>query len=188
VQTLLAELLEGAPSPSASRPEQTEYAAPYRAYIALVPEGDIIAVLARQLDEALTFLPGVKEFDASVPHPPYTWTIKQALGHVIDAERIFGIRAFRFARNDPTPLPTFDENEYVRHANFNARTIRDLTEEFELVRRSHLSLFRHLDQEAWLRTGIASGYQVTVRALAYIIAGHTQHHLTILRERLGLPA
>jgi arsenate reductase len=188
VQTLLAELFEGVPKPSVSRPEPTEYAAPYRGYIALVPEGDILTVLANQLDDALTFLRYVKESDASVPHPPYTWTIKQALGHIIDAERIFGIRALRFARNDPTPLPTFDEIDYVRHANFNARTVRDLVEEFELIRRSHLSLFRHLDEKAWLRTGVASGYDVSVRALAYIIAGHAQHHLVIVRKRLGLPA
>jgi arsenate reductase (thioredoxin) len=186
VQTLLAELSTSDPTPFVSRPEPTEYASPYRAYIALVPDGDFIAFLTTQLQDALVFLHGVKEADASVPHPPYTWTIKQALGHVIDAERIFGIRALRFARNDPTPLPTFDENEYVRRANFNDRTVRDLAEEFDLVRRSHLSLFRHLDEEAWLRAGVASGYSVTVRALAYIIAGHAEHHLRILRKRMSL--
>jgi hypothetical protein len=172
------------PTHHPTRPEPNEYAAPYHAYIALVPDGEILAILASQLDGALTFLRGVEEQDASVLHPPYTWTIKQALGHIIDAERIFGIRSLRFARNDPTPLPTFDENAYVRNADFNNRTLRDLTEEFELVRRSHLTMFRHLEEGAWLRTGIASGYSVTVRALAYIIAGHAEHHLAILRKRL----
>ena len=174
------------PSHDFSSPEPSEYGAPYRAYVALVPGGDIVAFLTAQLDDALAFLHGVKEADASILHPPYTWTIKQAIGHIIDAERIFGIRALRFARNDPTPLPSFEENAYVRNANFNERTLRDLTEEFELARRSHLMLFRHLDEEAWLRTGVASGYSVTVRALAYVIAGHAQHHLSILRKRVGV--
>jgi hypothetical protein len=168
------------------RPEASEYAEQHRSYIALVPEGDILDILARQLNDTLTFLHGVREADAGVPHPPYTWTIKEAVGHIVDCERIFGGRALRFARNDPTPLPGFDENDYVRYANFNARTLRDLTEEFEMVRRSHLSFFRYLTLDAWRRTGVANGHPVSVRALAYIIAGHARHHLVILRKRLGL--
>jgi len=187
VQTLLNELNDGVRDPRATRPRQKEYAEPYRPYVELVPDGDIVAFLTSQLHDALAFLHGIKEADASILHPPYTWTIKQALGHIIDAERIFGIRALRFARNDPTPLPTFEENAYVRNANFNERTLHDLTEEFELVRRSHLMLFRHLDEQAWLRTGVASGYSVTVRALTYIIGGHAEHHLSIMRKRIAVP-
>jgi hypothetical protein len=95
------------------------------------------------------------------------------------------VRALRFARNDPTPLPGFDENPYVQAAHFDARPLEGLLQEFEFVRRSHLLFFGTLDGEAWLRSGVANGHPVTVRALAYAIAGHERHHVTIVRKRLG---
>ena len=127
----------------------------------------------------------VSESEAQTRHAPYTWSIKEVVGHLIDSERIFGVRALRFARQDPTELPGFDENHYVRNAAFDSRPLASLAQEFEFVRRSHILFFRGLDDEAWLRSGVANGLAVTVRALAYIIAGHEQHHATILHRRLA---
>jgi hypothetical protein len=130
-------------------------------------------------------LRGVTEVQANTRHAPYTWSIKEVVGHLTDAERIFGYRALRIARHDPTLLSGFDENDYVRNATFDACPLSELATEFELVRRSHLCFFRHLKSEAWLRSGVANGNTVSVRALAYIIAGHERHHVAILRKRLS---
>ena len=167
------------------RPDSTEYASFYAGYVKLVPETDAIDALERQLTDVLGLLRQVPESEGNVRHPPYTWSVKEVVGHITDGERVFSYRAMRFARNDPTPLPTFDENAYVRAAGFDACKLQDLTDQFEHVRRASLSLFRSMDKEAWLRRGVASGAEVTVRALAYVIVGHTRHHLLILRKRLG---
>jgi hypothetical protein len=172
-------------TPKPSRPDPSEYAPSFETYIALVPAGDILAHLEQQIDDSLTLLHGVSESNAETRHAPYTWSVKEVVGHLIDSERIFGIRALHFARQDRAELPGFDENRYVQCAGFDARTLASLAQEFELVRRSHLFFFRGLDGEAWLRRGVANGHSVTVRALAYIIAGHERHHVTILRQRLS---
>ncbi len=172
-------------TPTPSRPDPSEYAAAYEPYIRLVPAGDILTQLEQQIEDSLGLLRDVTESEAETRHAPYTWSIKEVVGHLIDSERIFGIRALRFARQDRAELPGFDENEYVRNARFDARTLTSLAQEFELVRRSHLLFFRGLDGEAWLRSGVADGQSVTVRALAHIIAGHERHHAAILRQRLS---
>jgi uncharacterized damage-inducible protein DinB len=168
-----------------SRPEAVEYALPYANYIALATESDILAALSTQLDEVLSLLRGLSEATANTRHAPYTWSVKQVVGHVTDGDREFGHRAFRFSRGDSTPLPGFDENAYVQNASFDASPLSELLNEFEYVRRTNLSFFRRLPAEAWLRSGIASNHPVTVRALAYIIVGHTRHHMNILKKRLG---
>jgi hypothetical protein len=168
-----------------SRPDPGEYAPFYETYVGLVPDGDLLEILDRQVRDTLGLLQGVTEAEAETRHAPYTWSVKEVVGHLADAERIFGVRALCFAREDPTELPGFDENRYVLRASFDARPLADLAEEFEAVRRSHLALFRGLDREAWLRGGVANGSRVTVRALAYIIAGHERHHVQILRKRLS---
>lgn len=167
------------------RPGPTEFAPFYAGYVALVPEEEILAVLETQLDDLLALLRSVPEEQETVRHPPYTWSIKEVVGHLTDAERIFGCRALRFARSDPTPLPGFDENAYARVAGFDRLPLGDLVSEFEAVRRAHLWFFRNLPDAAWPRTGEANGNVVSVRALAYIIAGHTRHHTAILRQRLS---
>lgn len=172
------------PATLATRPEASEYAPYYGKYIALVPEGDILALLEAQLTDILAPLRGLSETEANTRHPPYTWSIKEVVGHLIDSERVFGYRALRFARNDATPLAGFDENAYVPAAGFDALPLTELLAELEVVRRSHLWLFRHLPEEAWQRTGIANESRVSVRALAWILAGHVQHHGAILRKRL----
>ncbi len=171
------------PIPSVS--EATEDAAPFEAYLRLVPSGNILVHLERQIEETVALLRDVSEAEAESRHAPSTWSIKEVVGHLIDAERIFGYRALRFARRDRTELPGFDENDYVRNARFDARSLSSLVEEFELVRRSHLLFFRGLDGEAWDRSGVANGYRVAVRTLAMIIVGHTSHHVAILRKRLS---
>jgi hypothetical protein len=167
------------------RPGPTEYAPSAADHVALVQESDILAVLETQLEDMLVLLGAIPEEEASVRHAPYTWSIKEVVGHVTDAERIFAGRALRFARSDPNPLPGFDENAYVRAAGFDRLPLGDLVDEFECVRRASLWLFRNLPDPAWSRSGAANGNIVTVQALAYIIAGHARHHTAILSRRLA---
>jgi hypothetical protein len=168
-----------------NRPDPSEYAPAFEKYVSLVPEADVVGGLAAQLDEVLALLRAVPEAAAGVPHPPYTWTVKEVVGHLTDSERIFGYRALRFARGDSTPLPGFEENDYAVAGEFNRLSLGDLVAEFADVRRSHLALFRHLPAAAWARGGSANGSPATVRALAYVMAGHVRHHVAILRRRLA---
>jgi DinB superfamily len=167
------------------RPEPTEYAGFFAGYVNLVPEADPRPVLAAQLDEVLAFLRTVSEADASTLHAPYTWTFKEVIGHVADGERVFGYRALRFARGDTTALPGFDEALYAREAQSNRLPFAEVLSDFEAARRANVSLFRSLPDAAWARGGEASGAYLSVRALAYIIVGHTRHHFAILKKRLG---
>lgn len=167
------------------RPDSTEYAEFYAKYIAHVPETDIVAALAKQLDEMLAFLRSIPESQGDVKHAPYTWTVKEVLGHLTDGERIFAYRALRFARGDATPLPGFDENAYIPTAEYGRLSLADMVNEFESVRRASLTLFRNLPEAAWTRGGEANNNRVTVRALAFILVGHVRHHTAILRKRLG---
>ena len=167
-----------------SRPAATEYAPFYAGYVAKVPDGDVLATLATQRDETAAFLRTVPEGEAGKLHPPYTWTPKQVLAHLIDGERIFGYRALRFARNDDTPLPGFDETLYAVTAEADRLPFAELAAELAAVRTATIYLFRHLPPAAWDRAGLANDSRVSVRALAWIIAGHERHHLDILRQRL----
>jgi hypothetical protein len=167
------------------RPDSTEYAAYAGKYIDLVSEADILAAMASQLDEMLAFLRGVPEASAGVCHPPYTWTLKEVVGHITDGERVFGYRALRFGRGDATPLASFDENAFATAAEANRFPLADVVSEFEVARRSNLWLFRHMPEAGWSRSGEAGGNRVSVRALAYIIVGHSRHHMAILRKRLA---
>jgi hypothetical protein len=164
-------------------PEATEYAPYYERYVSLVPRGGIVATLAEQLDSTLALLGGIEASKAGYRYAPDKWSIKELAGHVIDGERIFAYRALRFARNDRTELPGFEQDDYVRHAGFDARSLDDIVREFEFVRRANLLMLKNLDAAAWQRRGIASGAEVSVLALAYIMAGHERHHMEILRTR-----
>jgi hypothetical protein len=165
------------------RPDATEYAPYYGKYVSLVADGDVVESLNRQLDESLALLGQIAEVQADFRYAPGKWSIKELVGHMIDTERIFSYRALRFARNDKTPLNGFEQDDYIRGASFDDYTLADLASEFAHVRRASLSLFKHLNEEAWNRTGTASDSHVSVRALAYIIAGHELHHMEILRSR-----
>ncbi len=167
------------------RPDPSHYAAAYHDYISLVPEQEILPAMQKQLDEILTLLRGVSDAVGNQRHPPYTWSIKEVVGHLNDAERVFGYRAMRFARADATPLAGFDENAYVLASECDRTPLADLTSEFEAIRRSNLWLFKNLPAAAWSHAGEANGNAVTVHAVAYLIVGHARHHANILRKRLS---
>ena len=166
-----------------TRPEETEYLPYYGRYIALVPDEPILTLLGKQREATGALLGSIPEAQAGFRYGPDKWSIKELVGHVIDTERIFAYRALRFARNDRTPLPGYEQDDYVRSASFDDYPLGELAAEFASVRRSSLFLFKHLDSEAWMRRGLANDSEVSVRALAYIIAGHELHHRDILRSR-----
>lgn len=168
------------------RPDATEYAPNYSGYVSRVPEGDLIGLLETQRRETQSLLAGLTEAKALHRYAPGKWSVKEVIGHVADTERVFCYRAMRFARGDHTPLPGFDENLYAPAGRFDARPLSDLAAELDAVRRATVALLRSFDAEALARRGTANGKEVSVRALAYIIAGHERHHLAILRERYGL--
>lgn len=164
------------------RPASNEHAAYYGKYIGLVPDGEIVATLDSQIRDTLALLSPVSESAGDYRYAPGKWTLKEVLGHVIDAERVFSFRALWFARGDENPLPGFEQDDYVRAADSGERTLKGLIEELEAVRRSTVLLFRSFPEPAWSRRGIASHNEVSVRALAWIIAGHELHHRRGIRE------
>jgi uncharacterized damage-inducible protein DinB len=171
---------------SAARPAPTEYDSYYQRYIRLVPEHDVLVSLDQQLADTMILLRSLSEQHGAFRYAAGKWSVKEVLGHMIDTERIMSYRALRIARNDRTPIEGFEQDEYVKYGNFDSRSVANLGREFEQVRRATISLFRSLDAEAWLRRGIASKLEISVRALAYIIAGHELHHRALLKEKYGL--
>jgi hypothetical protein len=154
--------------------------------VGLVGEEEILGPLVEQRGEVADLLGAIDEAGSLVRHAPYTWSTRQVVGHLIDAERVFAYRALRFARGDETPLPAFDEMAYMDQAGFDRIALARLADEFDAVRRGTIHLFENLDDAAWSRMGVASDAPVTVRALAYIIVGHVRHHAGILTRRFGL--
>lgn len=169
------------------RPQSSEYAPYYGTYIRQVPDGDYLEILETQLRDTTRLLGPLTEKQAEFRYAPGKWSIKEVLGHVNDAERIFSVRLLRIARGDETPLPGFEQDDYVKTANSSAQKLSSLLEEFAAVRRATIALVRSLDDSSWLRHGTASGHGVTAIAQAFIIAGHAIHHQRILAERY-LPA
>jgi uncharacterized damage-inducible protein DinB len=169
--------------PYDSRPDPGEYNAYYDRYIALVPPGDIIALLSVQIDDTTALLRDLSEEQALHAYAPGKWTIKEVIGHIMDAERVFMHRALRFDRGDDTPLTGFDENAYAPAGGFNARPLASLISEFTAVRRATVAILAGVPAGAWQRSGSASGHPVSVRALAWIAAGHELHHRQVLTQR-----
>jgi len=169
-----------------SRPQPDEYAEYYGRYIDKVPNGDVIAMLESQGDATQKLLASIGEEKAGYRYEPGKWSIKQVVGHITDSERVFAYRLLAFARGEKQPLPGFDQDAYMETASFDARSLAELAEGLASTRHATLTLVRSLDDEAWSRRGIASDNPVSVRALAWIIAGHERHHLNILRERYGI--
>jgi len=165
------------------RPAEHEYSPYYADYIARVPDGDLCATLAAQLTDTLALVRAIPEARGTYRYAPGKWSIKEVLGHVTDTERIMSYRALRIARGDTTPLPGFEQDDYVLAGGFDRRTLQDLSDELAAVRQATLHLFRHLDPPALARRGSASDKPVSVRALAYIIAGHERHHVAILTAK-----
>jgi hypothetical protein len=175
------------PAFTIARPQAGEYAPYYDRYISLVitqAQGeDILNTLDQQRRQTMLLLSGRDDDDGDFRYAPEKWTAKEVLGHVCDTERIFAYRALRISRADATPLEGFEQDDYVRNGPFAHRPLSDLVEDFIAVRRATLSLLRNLDEAAWTLRGIANKNEVTVRALAYIIAGHELHHRRILEEK-----
>jgi len=165
------------------RPVAAEYAPYYGRYIDKVPDGDLLRTLEDQGRETQAVLAGLSEAKALHRYAPGKWSVKEVVGHVTDTERVFSYRALRFARGDATALPGFDENAWVPAGSFDARSLADLAAELDAVRRATLALFRGLDAAALARRGTASDNAVSVRAIAWIIAGHERHHVALLHER-----
>jgi hypothetical protein len=165
------------------RPEKTEYASDYGIYTSLVEGDDILSALQHQMSETQRVLAEIPEEKALYRYSDGKWSIKELVGHLIDSERVMAYRALRIARSDRTPLAGFDQDLFVQNAGFDRCRLSDLAAEFALVRDANIFMFKNLAPEAWSRTGIANENQVTVKALAYIIAGHQLHHIKILNEK-----
>ena len=165
------------------RPQPDEYPPYYGDYMARVPEGaDVLGFLSTQLDALLHTLARIPDHEAASGWQPGKWTLKQEVGHLADVERILGYRALCLARGEQQPLPGFEQDDYARESRANDRTLADLAREFELLRRANLLQFAHLAPEVAARRGTASGMPVSVRAILYALAGHTQRHLEKIRE------
>lgn len=167
----------------AKKPESSEYAEYYSRYISLVPEGDVVETLEAQTKKFVAYLRSIPEAKGDQRYAPDKWSVKEMLGHMIDGERIFAYRALRFARADQTPLPGFEQDDYVRSAGHSHSRLGDLIEEFELVRKANVLMFKQLDEDAWQRRGTASENAISVRALAHVLVGHVEHHWKVLREK-----
>jgi uncharacterized damage-inducible protein DinB len=168
-----------------SRPAENEYAPYYGKYISRVPDGDLLNFMELQTSEFNGFVNDLTDEQTTQPPAPGKWSVKQVLGHICDSERVFAYRAVRFARADKTDLEGFEQDDYVASANSNARSATELLAELKSVRGATLSLLESLTEADTIRTGVASGNPVSVRALAYIIGGHAQHHLELLRKQFA---
>src|SRR5712692_811127 len=171
-----------------SRPLESEYAPYYQGYVGHVNEDEILPVLRSQLDELDVLLGRVTPERETYRYAEGKWSIRELAGHLIDAERVFGYRAFCIARGETRNLPGFDEKEYMLSAPYNQIDLEDLLSELRLVRLANIAMLRNLDEQAWARIGTANDAQVSVRALAFIMAGHVRHHMGVLRERYQVGA
>jgi hypothetical protein len=167
-------------------PGRHEAAAYYFSYIDLVPPRDVRTVLERQHVEVLRFFEAIPDAMGGHRYAPEKWSVSEVVNHLSDTERMLSFRAFWFARGFDTALPSFEQEIAARHADAGEHCLRQHVEEFGAVRAATVNLFRHLPEVAWERSGIASSNLFTVRALAFIIAGHVEHHVSILRERYGI--
>lgn len=166
-----------------ARPQAGEFNPYYGRYIDLVPEGDIVDELQAQFSDTIAMLRAIPESRAAFRYAEGKWSMKELMGHVSDAERLFVYRALCIARADTQSLPGFEEDDYVREAVFDTRSFSSIVAEFETVRAATISFFRNLPDDAWKRQGTANGSGVSVRAIAYILAGHERHHRQVLKDR-----
>jgi hypothetical protein len=168
------------------RPASEDYAPFFAGYVKLVPETDVLPVLALQGDEIRRLAGSIPAGREIFRYAPGKWSIREVLGHIGDAERVFGYRAFCIGRGDQASLPGFDENEYIQASGYDAVPVAELARDFAGLRGSNLALLGRLPAERWAQAGTANGNPVTVRALAYIMAGHVRHHLGVLKGRYGV--
>lgn len=165
-------------------PSSDEYAEFYVGYIQrAMQRGDVLAALPRQIDEIKSALGSLSEKQALFRDKPKEWSIKEVMGHLNDVERVFSYRLLRISRNDPTALPGFEQDDFVRAAGFDTYPIRDLVQEFEHLRRANILAINNMSDDSTLRIGTASGYPVSARALIYMLVGHVDHHMASLHEK-----
>lgn len=169
-----------------TRPLETEYATDYQGYVGHVTEEEILPVLRAQPDDLDVLLDRVTPDRETYRYAEGKWSIREIVGHLIDGERVFGYRAFCIARGESQNLPGFEQDDYLLRAPYDRIDLEDLLSEFRLVRLANIAMLRSLDEEAWARMGTANDNQVSVRALAFIMAGHARHHMGVLRERYGV--
>jgi DinB superfamily len=162
------------------RPGSDEYAPAFERYVSRVPETDVMTALARQKEELPAGLSAVRAEGERFRYAAGKWSVRELVGHVIDTERIMGYRAVCVARGETLSLPGFDENAYAAKATFDDYPLAELLDEFVQVREGHLAFFRHLSPEAWHRRGVANQNPISVRALAWVMAGHVRHHVAVL--------
>jgi uncharacterized damage-inducible protein DinB len=166
-----------------TKPAAGEYAPYYGTYIGQVQPDNLMEALQIHTEKFTAFIGSIPEAKADYAYAEGKWTVKEVLLHIIDAERIFAYRALRFARNDNTELPGFDEDKYVPQSNARSRTLTSLAVEFAAVRQATLTLFNSFDDPAFMRMGIASNNLMSVRALGFVIIGHAEHHRLVMEER-----
>jgi hypothetical protein len=165
-------------------PTSEEYAPSYADYVQRAAQrGDVYVALLEQIDELCTALDSLTDTQACFKPGPQEWSIKEVIGHINDVERVFSYRLLRISRGDVTPLPGFEQNDYVRAAGFDHRSLNDLLREFEFLRRANMIAIQHLSGEAIDSRGTASGFTVSARALLYMIVGHVDHHMASLHEK-----
>ena len=167
------------------RPDETEYAPYYGTYVSLVPEPDAMVVLEAQPAQLRELASGIPAERETFRYAPGKWNVREVVGHMIDAERVFGYRAFCIGRGEQQALARFDQDAYLAAARFDKRPLADLVNEFGVVREANLLTFRHCTDTDWDRTGTVSGNPMSARAIAFIMAGHVRHHLRILQDRYG---
>ena len=167
------------------RPQPNEYAPHHERYVSLI-SGPVLTALDEQRRTVTDMLRGIAESDAGYRYAPGKWTIREVVGHISDAERIFQFRALAFARGDTAALSRYDPDAYVAHSGFDDRSMQSLIEELFIVRAATINFFENLAAPAWSRGGTVSGAFISVRGLAYIAAGHAQQHLNVLRDRYGV--
>jgi len=172
--------------PRIATPGADEYAPYYAKYVSQLTGDDVLALLEAQAVTTARLLGATPESLAGHRYAPEKWSVREVVGHLCDAERVFAYRALRFGRGDETPLQGFEENDYVPAGRFERRSLADVAAEFAAVRLATLALFRSFDAPALLLRGTANDQPVSVRALAAILAGHEFHHVKLLRERYGL--
>lgn len=166
-----------------NRPNENEYASDYQGYVNQVSETDILLVLRAQMDDLDVLLERVAPEKETYRYAEGKWSIREIVGHLIDGERVFGYRAFSIARGEQQNLPGFDQDEYMLTAPYEHIELEDLLSELRLIRLGNIAMFRTLDEASWNRTGTANANQISVRAIAFIMAGHLRHHMNVLRER-----
>jgi DinB superfamily len=170
-------------STASFRPQAGENAPYYDRYISLVSGNDVLAAFEDQRRQTLLFLSGRTETDGDLRYAPDKWSLKEVLGHINDTERIMAYRALRISRGDATPIEGYEQDDYVRNGPFAHCPLSELIEDYIAVRRATVTLFRNLGEAAWSRRGVANKLEITVRALAYVIAGHELHHRRILEDK-----